>query len=104
MIRAPACPCCFQDCIELHLYRWHPQPHDLPELYIHLMTAQTADKDVLHCCCLSRIPEAWIRSWISRATIKRREQMEAQLAEIEADIRTLEQGDIVLVVPDDTGF
>lgn len=32
--------------------------------------------------------------------IKRREAMERQLAEIEKDIRTLERGDIVLVVPD----
>jgi hypothetical protein len=32
--------------------------------------------------------------------IKRHEAMEAQLAEIEKDIRTLEAGDVVLVVPD----
>jgi hypothetical protein len=32
--------------------------------------------------------------------IKRREAMERQLAEIEKDIRTLERGDVVLVVPD----
>jgi hypothetical protein len=32
--------------------------------------------------------------------IKRHEAMEAQLAEIERDIRTLEAGDVVLVVPD----
>ena len=32
--------------------------------------------------------------------IKRREDMERQLAEIERDIRTLERGDVVLVVPD----
>lgn len=32
--------------------------------------------------------------------IKRREAMERQLAEIEKDIRTLERGDVVLIVPD----
>jgi hypothetical protein len=32
--------------------------------------------------------------------IKRHEAMEALLAEIERDIRTLEAGDVVLVVPD----
>ncbi|WIA21702.1 hypothetical protein OEZ85_000868 [Tetradesmus obliquus] len=32
--------------------------------------------------------------------VKRHEAMEAQLAEIERDIRTLEAGDVVLVVPD----
>jgi hypothetical protein len=32
--------------------------------------------------------------------IKRHEAMEAQLAELERDIRTLEAGDVVLVVPD----
>lgn len=37
--------------------------------------------------------------------IKRHEAMEAQLAEIEKDIRTLEAGDVVLVVPDNgSGF
>jgi len=40
-----------------------------------------------------------------QSKIKRHELMEAQLAEIEADIRTLERGDVVLVVPDDdSGF
>lgn len=32
--------------------------------------------------------------------IKRHEAMEAQLAEIEKDIKTLDRGDMVLIVPD----
>lgn len=35
-----------------------------------------------------------------QSKVQRHEAMEATLAEIEADIRTLEAGDVVLVVPD----
>jgi DTW domain-containing protein YfiP len=37
---------------------------------------------------------------LADSKIKRREAMERQLAEIEKDIRTLERGDVVLIVPD----
>jgi hypothetical protein len=37
---------------------------------------------------------------LADSKIKRREAMERQLAEIEKDIRTLERGDMVLIVPD----
>lgn len=49
---------------------------------------------------LQRNIEAILAVVLADSKIKRREAMEQQLASIEKDIRTLERGDVVLVVPD----
>lgn len=54
----------------------------------------------MHCGTAAAAAAAGTAAAASDSKIKRREAMERQLAEIERDIRTLEHGDVVLVVPD----